>query len=279
MSKNQKVTLIPIALAMLLTPIACARKAAPLPTEGIAGPSNFNTPSMTMAWTVPLGTTTPTETRTPTYSPTPIPPSATPSSTQSRDAEISTATEGTPVPEESVFDEFEFNFGAIQAWVKVVYYEDPAFSGIGWGSAMIYADSTEKDLLWKSPRFEDVNPANSNMAADSGFGYPILLIGWGVGMHGVRYYPVVHLADGFQMPPIIGEDGYNEEGFFSDGGGVIPWPGGWILAGRRIYDGPNQSEIYVYRFDGKRYYLARIITTEEEMDKWIRSLTPTGSPT
>jgi hypothetical protein len=275
MNNYQKVLWMLLILGLLLAPSACARTPSPLRMVAVTASTIVDLPSMAMAWTVPMGTTAPTETQTPDFSPTDILPSVTPTLPPSKMSEIPSSTGGTPGPQEIIMDRFEFKFGSIQAWVKVVFIEDPAFSGFGSGLAMIYADSTETDLLWKSPRFDDVNEASTYNVADSGFGYPVLLIGWGVGMHGVRYYPIIHTNNGFQIPPIIGEGGTKEEGFFSDGSGVIPWPGGWILAGRRVYDGPIQSEIYVYRFDGKKYYLAKILTTEEELNNWIQSLTPT----
>ncbi len=70
-------------------------------------------------------------------------------------------------------DEFEFNFGSVQAWVNVVFIPDPEFSDFGTGSAMIYVDSTKKNLLWKSPSFKDVNQASTYTVADLGFGYPV----------------------------------------------------------------------------------------------------------
>jgi hypothetical protein len=274
---NRKILFSPIAMFILLMQIACAGIAASPPWKApAAAVLPMSTPSMALAWTVPIGKLSPTRIDTPYCTPTDILPSVTPTFLQTVGEETPAGTESTPAFHEYVYDEFGFDFGTIRGWVKVIFSEDPDYPGFGTGSAMIFSDSTEGDLLWKSPDFEGINAGYLKMNGVSGYGQNVLLVGWGIGAHSIIFYPIIYLADRFQIPPIVGEEGRSEEGFVSDTGFVYPYPDGSIAVGVRNYEGPIQSQIDIYRFDGKRYYLARILQTDEDVEDWIQSMTATA---
>jgi hypothetical protein len=171
-------------------------------------------------------------------------------------------------PNERILNEYEFDFGERTGWVENIYWKDPALQGIGWGAVRIYSDSSKTDLLWQSPLFDGIFPYASWSIATTGMeGAPILLSEWGAGLHSSRYYPIAYIGGKFEIVPIQNMAGDMETGFFSDGGGLFPYPDGSIAVGRRTYEDLGEDEFIVYGFDGSKYFLERMISPQKPGDE------------
>jgi hypothetical protein len=171
-------------------------------------------------------------------------------------------------PNERILDKYEFDFGEMTGWVENIYWKDPSLHSIGWGAVRIYSDSSKAVLLWQSPLIEGIFPYTSWTNAKAGTeGPPVLLSEWGAGLHSSRYYPIAYLDGEFRIIPIQNDSGENDEGFFSDGGGLFPYSEGSIAVGRKAYSDLGGYEFLVFGFDGSKYFLERKISPQEPRDQ------------
>jgi hypothetical protein len=233
-----KTKIIPIfgIFPVFLLMVACSRKpTTTVSTTGINTQSLLATvhaasPQTTLSGIVIFSeTAVNTHTLTRTSTPSVIPPSDTPITPTVQESETATRTKPMSGIIPRVFDTFEFDFGGKQAWVKVLYLED-ANSYLEWGSVIIIENSEESITLWESPGYDFVHEVYWRETADSGYGQNKLLVEWGVGAHGFAGYPIMYKSGAFTQPVIIGESGKPQDGFFSDGGGNFPFPGGRVVS-------------------------------------------------
>jgi hypothetical protein len=283
MEWNTKVTKIIRIFPVFLLIVACGRKPTTMVATIDINTQSFLTTVYRVSPYTTLGRkvvfpTTAVNTNKPTNTSTPriIPPSDTPLLPTGKESKTATSTKPMSGFITKVLDNFKFDFGGKQAWVKVLYRED-THSYLEWGSVIIFENSDESTILWTSPDYDAVHEVYWSDVANSGYGQNILLVEWGVGAHGFACYPIMYKAGAFTQPVVLGESGNPQDGFFSDGGGIFPYPGGWIVAGMRANEF-GKLVYYVYRFNGEQYFFVKILLTDSDFDNWIRSLTPTHQP-
>jgi hypothetical protein len=168
---------------------------------------------------------------------------------------------------EQILEGNEYYFGDNTYWVENVYIEYPNAEGIGSGFVRIYSDSQKTELLWQSPEITSVYPYSTVITGMLDlFGHDVLFSTWKVGLHSYRFYPIIYTGYGFLIAPIENGGGIMEDGFFSDRGGIFPFPDGSVAVGQKTFNDEDETLFHIYLYDGFQYYLSRIL-----------SLSPDGS--
>jgi hypothetical protein len=170
-------------------------------------------------------------------------------------------------PQERILDQSEFDFGGNVYWVESVYTEHTDLPGIGAGVVRIYADQSKAKLLWQSPAIESVFPyASTSVAGPGSDSGQVMLSEWQIGLHSFKVIPILYSGGVFQQIPVYTNSITPEVGFFSDGGGIFPFPDGSVVAGRRTFENLGDNIYYVYRFTGEQYVLSRIVPSDGSDD-------------
>jgi hypothetical protein len=160
-----------------------------------------------------------------------------------------------------ILEENEFYFDGESFWAENVFLENASQPGIGSGVVRIYSDSSKTNMLWESPVFDSVFPASSFISGSLGLvGSNVLFSSWKVGLHSYRFYPITLTEGGFKTIQVQDEHGGMEDGFFSDRGGIFPFPDGTVSLGQISSEGQEETQFHVYGYDGNQYFLQRIIS-------------------